>query len=89
MKCRDSSKCFTNGQRIRHIIGITKIWIGIYNSSKNEIICDEKIYQGRSPLNQFAKSHYETERNDRTSSVNAWSECECELNGKWVSTYNL
>ena len=47
------------------------------------------MYQGRSPLNQFAKSHYETERNDRGSNVNAWSECECEVNEQWISTYNL
>ena len=89
VKCRDMSKCFTNGQRIRHTIGINKTWIGIYDSSKNGIMYNEKIYQGRSPLNQFAKSHYETERNDRVSNVNAWSECECEVNGKWISTYNL
>ena len=38
---------------------------------------------------QFAKSHYETERNDRGSNVNAWSECECEVNEQWISTYNL
>jgi hypothetical protein len=89
VKCRDMSKCFTNGQKIRHTIGINKTWIGIYDSSKNGIMYNEKIYQGRSPLNQFAKSHYETERNDRVSNVNAWSECECEVNGKWISTYNL
>ena len=87
--CRDISKCFTNGQRIRHTIGINKTWIGIYNSLKNEIICNEKIYQGISPLNQFVKSHYKAERSDRTSNANAWKECECEINEKWVSTYNL
>ena len=89
IKCRDMNKCFANGQRIRHTIGINKTWIGIYDSLKNGIMYNEKIYQGRSPLNQFAKSHYETERNDRVSNVNAWSECECEVNGKWISTYNL
>ena len=26
--CRDMTKCFTNGQRIRHTIGINKTWIG-------------------------------------------------------------
>ena len=89
VKCRDMRKCFTNGQRIRHTIGINKTWIGIYDSSKNGIMYNGKIYQGRSPLNQFAKSHYETERNDRGSNVNAWSECECEVNEQWISTYNL
>ena len=89
VKCSDTTKCFTNGQRIRHTIGINKTWIGIYYSSQNGILCNEKMYQGRSPLNQFAKSHYAAERNDRVSNVNAWSECECEINGKWISTYNL
>ena len=89
VKCRDARKCFTNGQRIRHIIGINKTWIGIYDSSKNGIMCNGKMYQGRSPLNQFAKSHYETERNDRVSNVNAWKVCHCEVNGEWISTYNL
>jgi T5orf172 domain len=86
---RDTTKCFTNGQRIRHTIGINKTWIGVYNSSNNTIICNDQIYQGRSPLNQFAQSHYKTERPDRTFKVNAWSECECEVNGEWISTYNL
>ena len=88
-KCRDMSKCFTNGQRIRHTIGICKTWIGIYDSSKNVIIHNEKIYQGRSPLNQFASSHYKTERNDRVSTVNAWSECECEVNGNGFQHINF
>jgi hypothetical protein len=87
--CRDTRKCFTNGQRIRHTIGINKTWIGTYDSSNNGIMYNEKMYQGSSPLNQFAKSHYETERTDRVSNVNAWKECECEVNGKWISTYNL
>jgi len=34
--CRDMTKCFTDGQRIRHIIGINKIWIGVYDYSKME-----------------------------------------------------
>jgi hypothetical protein len=87
--CRDIKKCFVNGQRIRHTIGINKTWIGIYNSSTNEIICNEKVYQGISPLNQFVKSHYKIERSDRVSNANAWSECEYEVNGKWISTYNI
>jgi hypothetical protein len=92
--CRNISKCLVNEQEIRHIIRATKTqplstWIGRYNSSKNGIRCNGTLYQGRSPLNQFAKSHYKTERKDRVSNVNAWGECECEVNGKWVSTFNL
>ena len=83
--CRDIAKCFTNGQRIRHTIGINKTWIGTYDSSKNGIVYDGKILT----LNRFAVSHYEYERPDRVSNVNAWKECECEVGGKWISTYSL
>ena len=87
-KCRDANKCFKHGQLIRHTIG-NNIWIGKYDSSKKGIIHNEELYQGRSPLNNFAKSHYEKERNDRCSSVNAWAECECKIDDKWISTYDL
>jgi len=83
--CRDMAKCFTNGQRIRHTIGINKTWTGTYDSSKNGIVYDGKILT----LNKFAVSHFESERPDRVSNVNAWKECECEVDGKWISTYSL
>lgn len=87
--CRDMKKCFTNGQKIKHTIGINKIWIGTYDLFNNTILYDEKVYGGRSPINQFVLSHYQFEKPDRKVSVNAWSECECEINGEWVSTFNL
>ncbi len=83
--CRIMSKCFVNGQRIRHVFGIAYIWIGIYDSSRDGIICNDIFY---SSLNRFALAHYESERPYRTS-VSAWKECECELNGEWVSTFSL
>ena len=85
-KYRDMSKCFTNGQRIRHTVGINKTWIGIYDSTKNGIVYDNKIYKS---LSGFAAMHYSIDRKDRVSSANGWKECECEINGKWISTYNL
>jgi hypothetical protein len=88
-KCRDLSKCLFNNQPIRHIIGINKIWEGKYNLIQKCIIFEEKVFKGKSPLNQFATEHYSIERNDRTSSCNAWLECECKINDNWVSTYNL
>lgn len=100
-KCRDIRKYFKDGQQIRHtiaikdknlvaLIGNSSTWIGIYDSSKNGIIYDGKMYQGRSsPLHNFAKNHYENLRPDRGSSVNAWDECEYEENGKWISTKDL
>ena len=89
VKCRgnrDMSKCFTNGQRIRHTIGINKTWIGIYDFSKNGIMYDTKFYKS---LSGFAATHYSIDRTDRVKSANGWKECECEVNGKWISTYNL
>ena len=79
------AKCFTNGQRIRHIIGINKTWIGIYDSKKNGIIYDGKTLT----LNKFGVLHLELERPDRVSKLNAWKDCECEVDGKWISTYFL
>ncbi len=83
---RNMSKCFINGQRIRHTIGINKTWIGIYDSSKDMILYGNDMIKS---LHQFVRKHYITERPDRTPNANAWSECECEVDGKWVSTYNL
>ena len=83
--CRNMAKCFTHGQIIRHTIGINKIWTGTYDSSRNGIVFEEKTLT----LNKFAVSHYKSERPDRCSSVNAWKECECYVDGKWVSTYSL
>ena len=85
IKCRDMNKCFTNGQRIRHTIGINKTWIGIYDSLKNGIMHDTNFYKS---LSGFAEMHYSRDRPDRVS-ANGWKECECEVNGKWISTNNL
>jgi len=83
--CRDRRKCFTNGQRIRHTIGINKTWNGIYNYSMDGIVYDGKALS----LNQFVVSHYKSERPDRVPNANAWFECECEVDGKWISTFSL
>jgi hypothetical protein len=83
---RDMSKCFTDGQLIRHTIGINKTWIGIYDSSKNGIICDTKFYKS---LSGFAETHYSIDRPDRVKSANGWRDCKCEVNGEWISTFNL
>jgi T5orf172 domain len=83
--CRDMAKCFTNGQRIRHTIGINKTWIGIYDSSKNGIVCDGKFYTS---LSNFALMHNRIYNATRMS-TDGWTHCECEVDGKWISTYSL
>ncbi len=87
--CRDISKCIKNGQKVRHVIGITEIWEGIYNTGKNCIVMTDREFSGRSPLNQFVSSHYKEKRPQRGFSANAWSESETLVEGKWISTYNL
>ena len=87
LRCRELSKVFTHGQRLRHVIGITKILYAKYDASKNAIISEDgRIFRS---LSEFSGSHYESERPDRSSSSNGWRECECETDDGWVSTYNL
>lgn len=81
---RDMSLCFTNGQRIRHNSGVN-IWIGIYDANINKIIYDNASYT----INKFVESHYRITRPDRTYSANSWRECECEIDGNWILTYDL
>ena len=82
---RNMAKCFTNGQRICHTIGITKKWIGIYDSSKDEIVCDGVSYAS---LSGFAISHHRI-YNPARKSAGGWAECKCEVDGKWISTADL
>ena len=85
--CRDMTKCFTDGQRIRHTIGINKTWIGIYNLSNNSIVFGGKYYHS---LSEMARAHNKVELPHRmTNTANGWKECECEVDGKWISTYSL
>ena len=85
--CRDMAKCFTNGQRIRHTIGINKDWTCTYDSSKNGIVYYGKTYHSLSAL---AVAHNKMELPHRLAhAANGWKECECEVAGKWISTYSL
>ena len=85
--CRDMAKCFTNGQRIRHTIGINKTWVGTYDSLTNQISYNGKLYTS---LSRFACAHNLGELPHRiTNTANGWKECECEVDGKWISTYSL
>jgi hypothetical protein len=107
--CRDTKRCFINGQQIKHTIRcsidndtyndkdndnkgqknkytiINKTRLCIYDSKTNLLKFNGKYLT----MNQFVKTHYELERPDRTSCANAWAECECKINDKWVSTHNL
>lgn len=86
--CRNMKECFTHGQRIRHECkpkNSNKIRIGTYDSSDEKIVFEgEKL-----SLNQFVVTHYKKERPDRNPKANAWEECECEVDGEWISTLSL
>ena len=85
--CRNMQKCFNDGQRIRHIIGITDIWIGVYDAKFNRILHDNNEYYR---LSSFSSAHYKASRPDRTNRSNGWLECECEIEDSiWISTNDL
>jgi len=84
--CRDMAKCFTNGQRIRHTIGINKVMIGKYNSKTNRIVLDDTT-ELRGPCG-LANEHYKREKLPY-GHRDGWGTCECEVGGKWISTYSL
>ena len=84
MGCRDMTKCFKDGQRIRHTIKrINDTWIGTYDSSKNGIVYDEKFYK---TMAHFANTHGKI---DNLTNQNGWITCECEVDGEWKSTSSL
>lgn len=85
--CRDMAKCFTDGQRIRHTIGINKTWTGVYDTSKNGIVCNGTLYGS---LSSLACAHNRAELPHRaTNTANGWRECKCEVDGEWISTLSL
>ena len=79
------TKCFSHGQRIRHNIGI-KSWIGIYNSLQNGIIHEDVFYKS---LSGFVNSHHRQNGTYKNNGVNGWACTYCEVDGNWISTYNL
>ena len=86
---RDAKKLFVDGQKIHHYCG-DDIWIGVYNSAKNSIHCNGTDYAGRSPLNEFVKTHYHVRYGSALRyKVNPWHDCKCEENGEWIPTWKL
>ena len=82
---RDMTKIFTHGQLIRHTYGVNKTWFGTYDSSRNGIVYGDTIY---SSLSKFALAHNRI-NNPTRKTTNGWSECECEVDGIWISTQSL
>lgn len=80
-KKRDMKKSFSDSCRIRHMIG-EKILIGIYDRTKNKIVCGDDSFNS---LSGFALWHHK-KYTPKRKSTNGWTECECEINGEWVKT---
>ena len=90
MCCRDMTKCFKDGQRIRYRYK-GNYWIGRYDSSLGAI-----VYDGGSTtsLSTFAAEYIKKVNppggNRETYQVNGWDKCECECaDGSWISTAAL
>jgi hypothetical protein len=84
--CRDMTKCFKHGQRIRHTIGINNTWVATYDLIKEKIIYNRDEYNS---MCAFANAHYKSIRPESKPHADGWGGCECEIDGKWVSTYSL
>jgi len=83
--CRDISKCFSNGQQIRHKIGDNS-WISIYNSDKKGLQFNETFYKS---MSGFANDHHRENGTYKGNGISGWVECECEIDGEWISTTDL
>ena len=83
---RDLRQYFTEGQRIRHTIGISETWIGVFNASKNVIIHEDKEYKS---LSGFVNSHHRNNGTYKHNGVSGWRCSECEMDNEWISTKTL
>jgi hypothetical protein len=86
--CRVLSKCLTDGQRVRTAVSASTCKAqleGSYNATTKKIAYGGKFYS----LNQFAELQIETNIPTRCKAVNAWSNCMCEIDGKFVKMTNL
>ena len=84
--CRDMRKCFTHGQRIRHKVGINKIIIGEYDYEKNGVIYEGVFYKS---LSGFVNEYHKKNGTYKNHGLSGWSYTECEVDGNWISTFNL
>jgi hypothetical protein len=82
--CRDPKRCFLNGQAIRHKCkGGLEWWTGVFRDGR--IFYMGVWYAGDDCIYEFAKAHYESLCLPQLSVYNYWDECECEIDGQWIS----
>jgi hypothetical protein len=87
--CRDIdiSTYFTHGQRIRHVFksGNKRTWIGVYDSSNEQIVCNGLPYKS---VGAFTNAHYKSDGR-KYGKRDGWGECEYEVNGQWIHRDSL
>jgi hypothetical protein len=87
--CRDIdiSTYFTDGQRIRHVFksGNKHTWIGVYDSSNEQIVCNGLPYK---TMGAFTNAHYNS-HGRKSGKRCGWGECEYEVNGQWIRRDSL
>jgi hypothetical protein len=85
--CREMSKCFIDGQRIRHVIlRNNQTLYATYDAQRDRLVLEDgKTFAGPCGV---ANEHYKR-HGFAHGHRDGWGECECEVNGKWVSTYSL
>jgi hypothetical protein len=81
------NQVFTEGLLIRHIVGsdLNKTWIGKYNAITDRIVYDGVSYASPS---DFALKHHRVYYPDRKS-AGGWAECDCQVNGEWITAGTL
>lgn len=80
-KKRILSEYFKDNQKILHIIGINKKWIGTYHLNENVIKHEGVNYD---TLSKFVEAHYKKEQPNSSCKAQGWIECKCENDGQWV-----
>jgi hypothetical protein len=89
--CREAKRCFVNGQKIRHKCrGGDGWWTGVFEDGG--IAYRDHFYTADDCLSQFARAHYYSlglNSSYPPPLYSYWNECECLIDGQWVSTYDL
>ena len=80
-KKRVLSEYFKDNQRIQHIIGINKEWVGTYSLNENVIKHEDVNYD---TLSKFVEAHYKKEQPNSSCKAQGWIECKYEVDGQWV-----
>jgi len=73
-----------NQRKIRHKFGKDKIIVGLFNYEKNCIVFNNNEFTS---FSDFGAYHHEIE--EKNGIYNEWSDCEVEIDNKWVKIRSL